>query len=194
MVDGKVTGTTPRPSLFSPPFLFLGQKSKLTCPSLSSSLSPVAPVARRRCARHRRSAPLLRGRRAAEWQSTMTGEARESAPAPPEAPSRRAWRRRRLAMMAPHADEHGVTPAGEDLGDAAAVVLPQGCACDGSGGRGDLGVVGCGEAAEEERRRAGARGEPAEERHGGAGWRMARTRWERSTLTALGEVAEVAWW
>lgn len=69
----------------------------------------------------------------------------------------------------PHADEHGVASAGDDLGDAAAVVLPRGCACDGSGGRGDLGVVGCGEAAEEERRRAGARGEPAEERHGRRG-------------------------
>lgn len=64
----------------------------------------------------------------------------------------------------PDADEHGVAAAGEDLRDAAAVLLPR--AGEIPGRRRDVGVVRGGEAAEEERRRTGARGEAAEERHG----------------------------
>ena len=59
----------------------------------------------------------------------------------------------------PDADEHGVASAGEDVGDAAAVVLSRRGPGEGRRGRGYVGVVRGGEAAEEERRRAGARGE-----------------------------------
>jgi|UniRef100_A0A804RBS3 hypothetical protein len=69
----------------------------------------------------------------------------------------------------PDADEHGVASAGEDVGDAAAVVLPRCGPREGGRGRGDVGVVRGGKAAEEERRRARARGEAAEQRDGRRG-------------------------
>ncbi len=57
-----------------------------------------------------------------------------------------------------------VAAVGEDLGDVAAVLLPN--AGKVPGRRRDINVIHGGEAAEEERRRVGARGEAAEEWHG----------------------------
>uniref|UniRef100_A0A0D3HEP0 Uncharacterized protein n=1 Tax=Oryza barthii TaxID=65489 RepID=A0A0D3HEP0_9ORYZ len=58
----------------------------------------------------------------------------------------------------------GVAATGEDLSDAATVLLPD--ANDIPDRRRDVDIVRGGEAAEEERQRVGARGEAAEERHG----------------------------
>uniref|UniRef100_A0A0E0EKQ3 Uncharacterized protein n=1 Tax=Oryza meridionalis TaxID=40149 RepID=A0A0E0EKQ3_9ORYZ len=58
----------------------------------------------------------------------------------------------------------GVAAAGEDLGDATTVLLPD--ASDIPSRRRDVNVVWSGEAAEQERRQVGAPGEAAEEQHG----------------------------
>ncbi|BAT11288.1 Os10g0475700 [Oryza sativa Japonica Group] len=58
----------------------------------------------------------------------------------------------------------GVAATGEDLGDAATVLLPG--ANDIPDQRRDVDIVRGGEAAEEERQRVGAHGEAAKERHG----------------------------
>jgi hypothetical protein len=58
----------------------------------------------------------------------------------------------------------GVAATGEDLGDAATILLPG--ANDIPDRRRDVDIVRGGEAVEEERQRVGVHGEAAEERHG----------------------------